>query len=157
MWLRNKDFHQVVAHTPLVSMDFVVTNPLGEWLLGQRLNRPAQGYWFVPGGRIRKNETLDAAVLRLTREELGQSLAMNDMRFLGVYEHFYTNSQPDPNVSTHYVVLAYHLSFPGPLDGLPQEQHGHYRWWLPREIANFEEVHANTRAYLPIISSICAG
>ena len=27
----------------------------------QRTNRPAQGYWFVPGGRVQKDETLEAA------------------------------------------------------------------------------------------------
>lgn len=71
MWLTDETFRTVLASTPLVSIDLVVENSAGEILLGQRLNRPAQGFWFVPGGRIQKSESLDAAFRRLTRGELG--------------------------------------------------------------------------------------
>ena len=64
-------FGEVIRNTPLVAIDLVVRDQSGRALLGKRLNRPAQGYWFAPGGRIRKNETLDAAFLRLTAAELG--------------------------------------------------------------------------------------
>lgn len=50
MFLRQEDFATVVRSTPLVSLDFIVENSRGEFLLGKRTNRPAQGYWFVPGG-----------------------------------------------------------------------------------------------------------
>ena len=59
---------------PLISIDLLVQNEHGEYLLGLRNNRPAQGYWFVPGGRVLKNETLDGAFKRLTFEELGIEL-----------------------------------------------------------------------------------
>ena len=49
MFLRQEDFATVVRSTPLVSLDFIVENSRGEFLLGKRTNRPAQGYWFVPG------------------------------------------------------------------------------------------------------------
>ena len=84
MWLSNELFRSVVDSTPLISIDLVVLNSKGECLLGQRLNRPAQGNWFVPGGRILKNETLDAAFNRLTLEELGKVSARSDARLLGV-------------------------------------------------------------------------
>ena len=48
MFLRQEDFATVVRSTPLVSLDFIVENSRGEFLLGKRTNRPAQGYWFVP-------------------------------------------------------------------------------------------------------------
>ncbi|WP_275668763.1 GDP-mannose mannosyl hydrolase [Halomonas urmiana] len=152
-WLSDDAFRQVVAHTPLVSLDFVVTNARGEWLLGQRVNRPAQGSWFVPGGRVRKNETLDAAAQRLTMDELGQATELAGMRFLGVFQHFYADSMLDPELSTHYVVLAYQLRLEPALETLPRQQHGGYRWWPPHAIAHDETVHANTRAYLPPVPS----
>ncbi|MBB3189446.1 GDP-mannose mannosyl hydrolase [Halomonas cerina] len=152
-WLSDDAFHQVIAHTPLISLDFVVTNPQGEWLLGQRVNRPAQGSWFVPGGRVRKDETLEAAAQRLTRAELGQAIELAHMRFLGVYQHFYADSMLDPGLSTHYVVLAYQVSRALDLEALPRQQHDRYRWWSPQAIATTEAVHANTRAYLPAVST----
>ncbi|SFT81791.1 GDP-mannose mannosyl hydrolase [Halomonas saccharevitans] len=152
-WLSDDTFRQVVANTPLVSLDFVVTNPQGEWLLGQRVNRPAQGCWFVPGGRVRKSETLEAAAQRLTRDELGQASELADLCFLGVYQHFYADSTLDPEHSTHYVVLAYQLMLEPELETLPRQQHCGYRWWSPHAIVHDETVHANTRAYLPAVQS----
>ena len=58
-------FKSVVANTPLISVDLIVRNPQGQILLGLRVNRPAQGYWFVPGGRVRKDERLADAFTRL--------------------------------------------------------------------------------------------
>ncbi|MDI5890283.1 GDP-mannose mannosyl hydrolase [Halomonas rhizosphaerae] len=153
-WLGDADFRQVVAHTPLVSLDFVVTDAQGAWLLGQRLNRPAQGYWFVPGGRVRKNETLAAAARRLTETELGRAMMLSDMCSFGVYQHFYSDSMLAPELSTHYVVLAYQVSLSLDLESLPCDQHSRYRWWSPAAIANDPVVHANTRGYLPAVTSL---
>ena len=82
MWLTGDTFRTVVASTPLVSIDLVVQDAEGAVLLGQRLNRPAQGFWFVPGGRIMKNETLDAAFRRLTADELGRPFEGCEARLL---------------------------------------------------------------------------
>lgn len=152
MWLTPETFHTVVASTPLVSIDLVVQNARGQILLGQRLNRPAQGFWFVPGGRILKNESLDDAFVRLTKVELGQCFGRSGARLLGVYEHFYADSvfgEGQAFADTHYVVLGYLLvvsdeQFPNP----PQDQHGQYRWWDIRQMLASAQVHDNTRAYL---------
>ena len=61
MRLAHSDFLAVVAHAPLVSLDLVVRDPDGCVLVGLRTNRPAQGSWFVPGGRIYKNERVAEA------------------------------------------------------------------------------------------------
>ena len=152
MWLSNELFRSVVDSTPLISIDLVVQNSKGECLLGQRLNRPAQGDWFVPGGRILKNETLDAAFYRLTTEELGKTCQRNHARLLGVYEHFYSDSvfgssgeAPD----THYVVLAYQMVLTeGEVLQPPRAQHDVYRWWSLTDMQVNKQVHANTRAYI---------
>ena len=151
-WLSDDAFHQVVAHTPLVSLDFVVTNTQGEWLLGRRVNRPAQGSWFVPGGRVRKGETLENAAHRLIQEELGHPGDLKDMDFLGVYQHFYADSMLAPDLSTHYVVLAYQFVAELDIETLPRQQHRCYRWWMPQAVACDEAVHVNTRAYLPAVA-----
>ena len=72
-------FKRVVELTPLVSIDLVVRDESGRMLVGLRANRPAQGYWFVPGGRVGKNETLREAFDRLTGAELGVALPMRPM------------------------------------------------------------------------------
>lgn len=85
-------FKTIVEHTPLISIDLIIRNDKGEVLLGQRLNRPAKNYWFVPGGRIFKDESFEIAFKRITFEELGYQITLDQANFLGVYEHFYNDN-----------------------------------------------------------------
>ncbi|MEZ9874418.1 GDP-mannose mannosyl hydrolase [Vibrio breoganii] len=140
-------FKLVVESTPLISIDLIVTNSEGQVLLGERTNRPAQGYWFVPGGRILKNEIFEEAFKRLTIVELGVELELADASFLGVYEHHYADSFLGDDLSTHYVVLAYRLVLDVDNLDLPSEQHDSYRLWGIEELLDSKVVHQNTKDY----------
>lgn len=140
-------FKTVVASTPLVSIDLIVKNNVGQVLLGYRNNRPAQGYWFVLGGRIQKDERFDLAFNRLTETELGERLALSQAQFIGPYEHLYQDNFSGNTFSTHYVVLGYQVCWNGDLAELPSEQHCDYRWWDVAELLNSPNVHDNTKAY----------
>ncbi len=63
--LSDKEFMNLIKNAPLVSIDLIVKNKKDEVLLGLRKNAPAKGTWFVPGGRIGKNETLQEAFKRI--------------------------------------------------------------------------------------------
>lgn len=140
-------FKTVVASTPLVSIDLIVQHSNGQVLLGRRTNRPAKGYWFVPGGRIYKDETFDQAFRRLTKIELGQEYSMETSQFLGPYQHLYTDNFSGSDFSTHYVVLGYKLGLDLEIHTLPAEQHNRYQWWNVSELLESEQVHSNTKAY----------
>lgn len=146
MFLDNSTFSTVIASTPLVSIDIIVQNSMGQILLGERKNRPAQGYWFVPGGRILKNESLAAAFARLTLAELGSEFAITDAAMQGPYDHFYTDSVFGDAPSTHYVAIAYRLLV-SQLAALPQQQHSAYRWFSIAELLASPLVHQHTKAY----------
>lgn len=145
-WLDADTFATVLHATPLISIDLLVENEQGEYLLGLRNNRPAQGYWFVPGGRVQKNETLDAAFLRLTTEELGIRLERNQAVFKGVYEHFYSDSVFGEGVSTHYVVLAYKLKLHTHTVALDNKQHSDLLWLKPSQLGNYT-IHRHSLDY----------
>lgn len=103
-------FRGVIRHTPLIAVDLLIRDPAGHLLVGERKNDPAKGLLFVPGGRIRKNETLVTAFERILQTETGLSVPFEQTTFYGVFEHFYdTNTFGDPDYGTHYVVLAYEL------------------------------------------------
>ena len=108
--LETELFKSIVEHTPLISIDLIIRNEDGKALLGQRLNRPAQNYWFVPGGRILKDESFENAFKRVTFEELGVQISINEAKFLGIYEHFYSDNFSGTCFSTHYVVHGYEIS-----------------------------------------------
>lgn len=151
MLLSRRAFTQVIANTPLVSFDFVVQNLQGQFLLGWRKNRPAKNLWFVPGGRIQKNECLKDAFLRLTEGELGQRISMKDAHWKGLYEHFYDDfafgDESDVQVSTHYIVLVFEITLDSANIRLPNRQHADYRWASADEIVADEQVHKYTRCY----------
>jgi colanic acid biosynthesis protein WcaH len=146
MFLDKEIFTTVLQSTPLVALDFIVYNTEGKVLLGQRLNRPAQGYWFVPGGRIYKNEAIAAAFSRLTLAELGQQFVYSQAQLLGIYDHFYTDSVFGEGISTHYVVAAHQFTVQQ-LEHLPEVQHDSYAWFDREQLLLNDLVHPNTKAY----------
>ncbi len=147
-WMAPADFERVIRLTPLVAIDLIVRSPEGKVLVGRRTYEPARNQFFVPGGRITKNEALPAAFERISREELGIGLRMADARFVGVNDHLYaTNRFGKPGFGTHYVTLAYEIGLALDLSALPKDQHGEYLWMSPSEVLQCPEVHENTKAY----------
>lgn len=146
MWLPDETFKRVIQHTPLISIDLIVRNEQGEVLLGKRVNAPAKGYWFVPGGRVRKNETLDDAFIRLVREELGieSGITRADAKFIGVFEHFYDDCMFGDDVSTHYIVLAYEVNINRGCVFQCSNQHADVVWSNNLE----KNIHYYTIAYI---------
>lgn len=147
MLLRHEDFAAIVRSTPLISIDLIVENAQGEFLFGKRLNRPAQGYWFVPGGRVRKDESLHTAFERLTAAELGVRLPLSSAEFYGVWQHFYDDNFSGQDFSTHYIVLGFRLRVLEKELQLPGEQHETWRWMMPQSLLATDNVHENSRAY----------
>lgn len=153
MYLDNATFLTVIDLVPLFAMDLVVMNEHDEILLGKRLNRPAKNFWFVPGGRVYKNESLKQAFKRLTLDELGLEVEMQKTRLLGIFEHFYEDNVFGEGVSTHYINAPHFFRIKkAELVDLPLgSQHESYQWLKLSDIVNQADVHENTKAYLAYI------
>ena len=153
--LSNDVFLGVVDAVPLVAMDLVVLRGGTEILLGLRNNRPAQGFWFVPGGRVRKNEPMQTALARVAQDELGLDLAALPVPpvHMGAFEHFYADCfAGDVGVSTHYVVMGnlVHLP-PGSELAAADAQHSALRWWPLKDAQASSLVHRFTKDYVDAI------
>ena len=148
-------FVELLRGLPLVSVDLVLVRGGTEILLGLRTNRPAQGSWFVPGGRILKDEPRADALKRVAARELGiANIAGLKPLLLGVFEHFYPDCfAGDIGVSTHYVVIAHRIDVPLGFE-VPgcDNQHAELRWWPIAEAAATADVHRYTRDYLPLLA-----
>lgn len=148
MFLSKQRFSQVVESTPLVSIDLVIEDESGQVLLGERLNRPAQGFWFVPGGRILKDEKLEDAFFRLTSEELGRGFKLSQATLLGPYTHLYDDNVFGNEFTTHYVAIAYKLVVTRSELNLPMDvQHSRYCWCHKDELLTSDKVHIHTKWY----------
>lgn len=152
MKLSNEDFIKIIDSTPLVSIDLIVRDLEGNILMGKRINQPAKGNWFVPGGRIKKGEVIDNAITRIGGAELGVKLNRNDGRLIGIFEHFYeTNFAGIQGVHTQYVVIAYEYYLDLKLDELPLEQHSEWKWL---RASQSKQAHDNAAAYFKAIQIV---
>lgn len=148
-WLDEKVFSSGIESLPLVSIDLIVRcKESGRYLFGWRRNRPAANHWFVPGGRVQKNESIDDAFARLVKAELGFDESRSTAKWLGLYEHFYDDYVFGEGVSTHYVVLAYSIFVEKTRLKLPREQHSDYSWMSEEQIRTSDRVHPYCKAYL---------
>jgi len=145
-------FKTVIDSAPLISIDILLKKD-NKILLGKRINKPAQGYFFSTGGRINKNESISNAMDRIAKNELNIELFCSIPprgvkfvpKFIGVFEHFYDDSIYE-NVSTHYVNLAYEYEVEE-IPDLPTEQHNEYRWFGISELLESKQVHKYVKDY----------
>lgn len=86
-----EEYQQMLRRMPILCVDGVVTNERGQYLLVRRANAPMKGLWWVPGGRVLKGESLEAAFSRKMREELGI-----DVKILGPIGYFEVQHDDDP-------------------------------------------------------------
>jgi len=136
-------FKTIIDSVPLISIDILLKKD-GKVLLGRRVNKPAQGYFFSTGGRINKNESISNAMARIANYELNLELKYVP-KFIGVFEHFYDDSIYE-NVSTHYVNLAYEYEVEE-ISDFPAEQHSEYQWFTIDELLANKQVHQYTKEY----------
>ena len=141
--LDDATFKTIIDSAPLISIDILLKKD-NKILLGKRINKPAQGYFFSTGGRVNKNETIDSAMARIAKNELNVELKYIP-KFIGVFEHFYDDSIYE-NVSTHYVNLAYEYEVKEVLN-LPTEQHNEYQWFSIDELLESKQVHKYVKDY----------
>ena len=146
--LDDATFAAVIRSAPLICIDLIIRDPAGHVLLGLRRNEPARDFYFVPGGRIRKNERLEQAFGRLIEAETGLQIPFTTAQFCGVYEHLYASNRFDePGYGTHCVVLGYVLNLPSRPDVSLDGQHDDHVWMSVAELKDSPRVHPNTKAY----------
>jgi len=141
--LSQDDYYQAVKLTQVVSVDILFC--VGQrYLLGKRVNNPAKGYLFNPGGRAFKEESIPNAAVRICEEEIGISHVKN-LRFVGVYEHQYPNNFRDDKHGTHYVSMLYEISVESLSSEWKEEamkaQHSEIVWMTYKEIMKSPKVH----------------
>lgn len=144
-WLSDDQFRVVIRDTCLFALDLVVRDRNGDVLVGLRRRPPAQGTWFVPGGRVTKGETLTATMERVLKTEAGLSVDLADsVRLMGLYEHFFEdNVFGVPGLPTHYVIAACELRLKDKRPAVAPE----HRWASPAQLLAAPDIHQYTKNY----------
>ena len=122
--------------------------------MGERINEPARGFLFVPGGRIYKNESLEKAFERICFEEIGIILKHSDSKLLGIYEHFFDNSLwENSEINSHYIILAYVINITNYSKINLSKQHKSFNWISKLDTMN-SSMHRYSLQYLNDIKYI---
>ena len=110
---------------PIACVDIVIIFDK-KFLLAKRKNKPARGQWWMPGGRVLKNETMENASTRKAREETGLSVKI--IKRLGVDETIFPDG---PFGSPTHTINAVFLSEPlSPVNGVKlDEQADEFKWF----------------------------
>lgn len=97
MKIIEEDLYKDIIHAlPILCVDLLIKNSEGKYLLHLRDNEPLKNEWWVPGGRVHKEEKIHSAS-RKCKEELG--LVITSWKIVGIYEDTYErNSFNTPTI-----------------------------------------------------------
>ena len=99
------EYVQIIKVLPILCVDVVIQNSMGEYLLVKRANEPLKGKWWVIGGRVIKGETLEKAAIRKVMEEVG--LKVNFVKPIGYYEVTFKTNPFKLSISLHSVSVVF--------------------------------------------------
>jgi len=147
-FIPEETFAECLATMPQPCIDLVVEHD-GGILLARRTNEPARGEWFWPGSRLYRGESLEDAVHRIARGELGIDVEIVEQ--LGAHGHFWDTASVEGLDSRHTVPVVYRVR---PTAADPEitldEQHSEYRVLRERDPDLHEYVHLYLDEYDPL-------
>ncbi len=118
-------YEKILTAIPITCVDMVIKNG-DSFLLAKRKNNPAQGQWFLLGGRVLKNEKLEDAVLRKMHQETGMRGVIEKM--LGVDETMFPDGPYGESIhSVNIVFLITPTTAPDAV--VLDEQNDEYQWY----------------------------
>ena len=118
-------YKKILTVLPVACVDIVIIKK-NQFLLSRRKNIPAQGKWWLVGGRILKGETLKAAAKRKVYEETGLR-KFRVKKFITAKETFFKNNAFGS--STHSINSVFLVSVTKSNPIKPDSQSLELRWF----------------------------
>lgn len=118
-------YKEIHRNVPVVCVDIVITNGK-EFLLMKRKNQPEKGRWWLPGGRVLKNESLKDAVARFLKKEAG--IRRKAAHFLGFQELFFSPGY-FPGINAHTIGFVFKAKISANSGIFLDEQHSEAKWF----------------------------
>ena len=129
-WLPEEEFHAIYSRVPRLCVEVVIVHAQRGVLLSLRDIPPNVGAWHIPGGTVLFGESLEAAVQRVARDELGLVVGVGELLGYIEYPSHHRNGLDSP------VGLAFRAEpappvpddarLPEGIEWFPQLPHGLY-------------------------------
>ena len=137
-----KDIYQKIHFSvPIACIDVVIVKN-NKILLCKRTNKPAQGEFWLPGGRVYKGETLAEAVSRKTLQET--DLQTQKIKKIGIDE---TMFEDGPFGSSTHTINVIYLVTTKKGEVINDLQHDEYLW----ADLKTKNLHPYVRKYMKIV------
>lgn len=117
---------------PIPCVDVVLRHEEKVFLC-KRVNKPAQGLWWLPGGRVMKGELLQDAARRKVKEETG--FEITDLELLGTEETIFPDGPFGMPTHTINVIFRATVST-SQVTSVTDGQHDKMQWFtkLPEDL-----------------------
>ena len=99
-WIPYDEYVKIYSQVPRITVEILHKTEQGI-LFVKRAIEPGIGNWHLPGGAILFNETIEEALYRIAKREIGLTVLSVD--FLGINQWVNTNSVLGHDVSLVYV------------------------------------------------------
>ena len=100
-------YKKILEILPIFCVD-IILNSGDTVFLFKRAYEPAKGKWWLIGGRVLRGETIEGAVIRKVKEEVGVDAKIRKM--VGIYEHFFPVNRFDTakkKIGTHSICACF--------------------------------------------------
>lgn len=124
-----ENYKAILQSVPVVCVDLLIKKG-DKYLLVKRKDEPLKGQYWVPGGRIMKDELAIEAAHRKLEQETG--LKGNGFKFVGYYEDFYDESAF--GVPCHSVSLVFETEAVGDVYLDDTSESFKWEWGLPHRL-----------------------
>lgn len=120
-------YNQIVNCIPIVCVDGFIIDNERKILLMKRNNYPAKGEWWVPGGRVLKDELLKDSIRRKIKDET--DLDVISLEQVGITETIFENKHTI-NICFKIQTSSYNIKL--------NDEHSDYFWYdsdnLPEDL-----------------------
>jgi len=143
MYIPKSDYEKILKVLPILCVDCIITYN-GKCLLLRRINEPAKGQYWFPGGRVYKSEKIKDAALRKAHEEVRVMCEFD--KVISVEETMFAR-QGDMPTDIHTVNVCCHL-FAINVDNFAMDNAHDWFYWVNAEEAKMLNPHEGVLAPL---------
>ncbi len=142
-------FHFSSTLAPVVNVDLLIFNTIGQVLLSWRDDPYCGSGWHIPGSCIRFQESMSQCILRCAKEEIGVETIAFSSEPIKVYEFIIAEQRKieDQHERGHFISLVYKClvsdSFQPNNYGKQEKDVGFLKWFdeLPENLLYLQECY----------------
>ena len=122
-------YRALIEHSPICTIDILLFDPEKKYtLLGRRTSEPYKGMYYAFGGRLRKNEGFEDAVIRIAKNETSVNMEASSITFGGIINEINTGSR-FKDINYHAIDLYFCCIISKATTISLDEQHDEYKWF----------------------------